>query len=197
MRALLEEQGGAEGDGSQDDDELPPAPVEPTTRPGDLIELGPHLLLCGDAKDGEAIRRLLNGQQIDLLVTSPPYNVGIKYRTYDDREVERDDYLAFLEAVLKAWTPGLGQGRFVAWNIGVSPKTWPHHQAVLLEMVGLCVYRQLVWVKKGVPVPTFQNTVEHPEARRYYPNMRHEGDVPWPARAGRRPCATIQASTMN
>jgi len=160
--------------GEEDEDELPELPEEPVTRHGDLIIMGKHRLLCGDAKDPANVQRLLEGRKIDLVVTSPPYNVGIKYRSYDDREVDRDDYLAFLEAVLRAWLGALSSGRFVAWNVGVSPKTYPYHQALLLEQVGLTFYRQLVWVKKGVPVPTFQNTRERPEARRYHPNFRHE-----------------------
>lgn len=174
LEELLADRRGAGAEDAGDEDELPELPDEPVTRPGDLILLGDHRLLCGDAKEPEAIRRLLDGRPIDLLVTSPPYNVGIKYRSYDDREAERDDYLAFLEAVLRNWRPVMGGGRLVAWNVGVSPKTYPYRQALLLEDVGLTFYRQLVWVKKGVPVPTFQNTRENPEARRYHPNYRHE-----------------------
>src|SRR5207248_7250183 len=35
----------------QDPDEAPPLPAEPESGPGELYELGPHRLLCGDARD--------------------------------------------------------------------------------------------------------------------------------------------------
>lgn len=170
--------GGLAGGGSvtdQDEDELPELPPEPVTRPGDLILMGEHRLLCGDARDPDSVRRLLGGQKVDLLVTSPPYNVGVRYQSYDDREVDRDDYLTFLRQVLRIWVPAMAPGRFVAWNVWVSPKTYHYHQALLLEEVGLQFWRQLVWVKKGIPVPHFYSqTKRHPEARRYHPSYRHE-----------------------
>ncbi|MHA1371334.1 MAG: DNA-methyltransferase [Promethearchaeota archaeon] len=42
---------------------------------GDLIRLGNHFLLCGDASDGDNYCKLLNDSTIDLVVTDPPYNV--------------------------------------------------------------------------------------------------------------------------
>lgn len=48
---------------------------QPITQKGDLIELGPHRLLCGDASDSENLKILLDGIQPHLLHTDPPYNV--------------------------------------------------------------------------------------------------------------------------
>src|SRR5215210_4791281 len=36
------------------EEEVPPAPAEPRTRPGDRYRLGRHLLVCGDATDSMA-----------------------------------------------------------------------------------------------------------------------------------------------
>jgi hypothetical protein len=38
-----------------DEDEVPPLPEEPATKPGDVVELGRHRLACGDARDGAVI----------------------------------------------------------------------------------------------------------------------------------------------
>ena len=48
----------------------------PITQPGDLINLGPHRLLCGDATNEEDVARLMDGKQADLLITDPPYGVS-------------------------------------------------------------------------------------------------------------------------
>ena len=44
----------------------------PETRPGDLWRLGEHLLLCGNANDAAAYKRLLGDTRVQCAVTSPP-----------------------------------------------------------------------------------------------------------------------------
>jgi len=46
------------------------------TRMGDLFQLGRHRLLCGDATKEEHIKRLLEGAEVDLVLTDPPYGAG-------------------------------------------------------------------------------------------------------------------------
>src|SRR5687768_6971549 len=46
-----------------------------------------------DCNDG--MPRRLAPNSVDVVVTSPPYNLGIEYSTYDDR-IARQDYLAWL-----------------------------------------------------------------------------------------------------
>ena len=48
----------------------------PVTQAGELIELGAHRLLCGDAAKLEDVERLLDGAKADLVFTDPPYNVN-------------------------------------------------------------------------------------------------------------------------
>jgi site-specific DNA-methyltransferase (adenine-specific) len=48
------------------------------------------ILYNEDCLDGMASR--LKPQSIDIVVTSPPYNIGVKYRSYDDK-IPRKDYL--------------------------------------------------------------------------------------------------------
>jgi DNA modification methylase len=63
--------GGIEG--LTDPDEVPEAPVVPTTKPGDLWLLGAHRVLCGDSTKAEDVGRLMAGAKADLCFTSPPY----------------------------------------------------------------------------------------------------------------------------
>lgn len=48
---------------------------QPITKPGDLIQLGEHRLLCGDSSKPEDIQKLIDGAEINLIFTDPPYNV--------------------------------------------------------------------------------------------------------------------------
>jgi hypothetical protein len=49
----------------------------PVTRLGDLWLLGEHRLLCGDARDGGALRQVMGGERARMVFTDPPYNVSV------------------------------------------------------------------------------------------------------------------------
>jgi DNA modification methylase len=72
------------------EDEVPPLPETPRTRPGDLYKLGPHRLLCGDARDPRSYERLLAGEKARLLWTDPPYGVDYEGRTRARLRIEND-----------------------------------------------------------------------------------------------------------
>lgn len=67
------------------DDEVPPLPEEPTSKLGDLYQLGQHRVLCGDSTKIEDVELLMNKHLADLVVTDPPYNTGMggKNTTFD------------------------------------------------------------------------------------------------------------------
>ncbi len=62
--------------GACDPDEAPPLPVTPKTRRGDLYVLGDHRLLCGDCTIEADVKRLLNGERVDI-VSDPPYGISV------------------------------------------------------------------------------------------------------------------------
>jgi DNA modification methylase len=67
--------------GRADPDAVPAPPDEPVTRPGDVWLLGKHRLLCGDSSKPEDVDRLLDGADIHLVNTDPPYNVRVEPRS--------------------------------------------------------------------------------------------------------------------
>ncbi len=98
MDALLASLGPG-GYGGRDKDAVPPVPVVPITRPGDIITLGEHRVMCGSALDPEARAMLLRQQPADLVLTDPPYTVSYeedlspiqaKYRRQDGKKVTGD-----------------------------------------------------------------------------------------------------------
>src|SRR6478736_281288 len=46
----------------------------PVSQPGDVWELGPHRLLCGDARQAANLNRLLGDEQAAMAFLDPPYN---------------------------------------------------------------------------------------------------------------------------
>ena len=63
-------------EGAPDEPPLPPVPVEPVTRKGDLWLLGHHRVLCGDATNIAELQCVLDGAPAEAVWTDPPYNVA-------------------------------------------------------------------------------------------------------------------------
>ncbi len=63
--------------GLTDEDAAPPVRANPISRPGDLWLLGKHRILCGDAREADAVERLMEGAKADMLFMDPPYSVNL------------------------------------------------------------------------------------------------------------------------
>jgi DNA modification methylase len=76
----LETEGGGQGGGGEE------GPIEPGaaekaqevwgTELGQLWAVGEHRLICGDCTDRETVERLMGKNDIDLVLTDPPYSVN-------------------------------------------------------------------------------------------------------------------------
>jgi DNA modification methylase len=73
-----------------EDDEVPPVPAEPLTQVGELVELGAHRLVCGDARDPAVYRLLMGAELASLLWTDPMYGVDFAGRTPARLRIEND-----------------------------------------------------------------------------------------------------------
>ena len=62
--------------GLTDDDHIPDDPKNVKTKEGDIIHLGDHRLLCGDATKKEDVDLLMDGKKADMVFTDPPWNVN-------------------------------------------------------------------------------------------------------------------------
>lgn len=71
--------------------------------------------------DSVEIFKALQPASIDAVVTSPPYNLGIKYRSYDDGR-PRDEYLAWTSAWVQAVARTLRPKGSLFLNVGAKPK---------------------------------------------------------------------------
>ncbi|GAB5501326.1 MAG: DNA modification methylase [Pseudohongiellaceae bacterium] len=129
------------------EDELPELPDEPVSKLGDLWELGEHRLLCGDATDPKAVKRLLGKEKPHLMVCDPPY--GVDYdpawrneagasETKRTGRVKNDDRADWREA----WALFPGDVAYV-WHAGV-------YGAVVAESLiatGFNIRAQIIWSK--------------------------------------------------
>lgn len=134
-------------------DDIPEAPKEAITNPGDLWIMGDHRLLCGNSTKAEDVIRLMDGQKAQLLATDPPYMVDYTganrpkggkdwsdvYHEVDIKDAEkfyRDFYSIALQyidqnAALYLWH---ADRRLVMIR-----KVW--------DEFGLLVHQHIIWVK--------------------------------------------------
>jgi ParB-like chromosome segregation protein Spo0J len=75
-------------------DILPPFAGTPAiSRQDDVWLLGPHRLLCGDARDADSYARVLRNDAAQMVFTDPPYNVPIRGHA-STRKVHREFLMA-------------------------------------------------------------------------------------------------------
>lgn len=80
-----------ETEGLTDEDAVPEVPEEPKTKPGDIYQLGRHRLMCGDSTSIDAVEKLMDGNQVDLIFTDPPYNVAFNGRSGKHEVIKNDN----------------------------------------------------------------------------------------------------------
>jgi ParB-like nuclease domain/DNA methylase len=126
------------------------------TQLGDLWLLGPHRLLCGDARSVADVARVCDAKRATLLFTDPPYNVKIdghvsglgrnKHRefVFASGEMNADAFTQFLTESLKAAAANLTDGA-----IAYICMDWRHMRELLTaghvafeELKNVCVWNK-------------------------------------------------------
>ncbi len=132
------------------DDEVPEVAEESTTQIGEIWRLGRHRIMCGDATNPEHIKKLMDGQQADVVFTDPPYNVNYKGHGKKTSNGIANDNMAdsafgkFLEKVFKNYRESVkaGAGLYVFHSSSAQAQF-----EYALEKAGMDVKNQLIWNK--------------------------------------------------
>lgn len=133
-----------------DDDYDPEPPEEPKSKPGDIYKLGRHRLMCGDSTSVESVEALMNGQEADLLITDPPYNVnyeGGTGMTIQNDNMEDEDFRAFLGKAFFAANSVMKQGAsFYIWHADSEG----YNFRGACHDIGWTVRQCLIWAKNAL-----------------------------------------------
>ncbi len=145
--ADIDELLGEEAVALTDPDDIPAPPVAPVTKPGDVWNLGPHRVLCGDSTDIAAVEAMLDGDRADCMWTDPPYGVDYVGKTKDALTIRNDGAdglpellagaFAVATAVLKPGAPFYiahppGPDSIVFWE-AVRAAGWLHRQNLVWD----------------------------------------------------------------
>lgn len=124
----------------------------------------------------------MNAESIDVIVTSPPYNIGIKYNTYQDN-LSQDDYLGWMEKVSKLLHRVLKPAGSFFLNVGstsVNPNISHDIRTVISKNFKL--QNHIIWVKSiSIPIDGAVQSFGHfkPINSRRFLNHQHEDIYHW------------------
>ena len=148
LDALLQDPDALGSDGVVDgEDDIPEPPAKPVSVAGDLWQLGPHRLICGDSTSANVVGRLLGDVKPQLMVTDPPY--GVEYdpswrnqagaaKTKRTGKVLNDDRADWHEA----WSLFPGDVAYI-WHGALHAAT----VADSLIAAGFAIRSQIIWAK--------------------------------------------------
>lgn len=146
-----------------EDGDLTEPPEEPDSVVGEVYELGPHRLACGDSTDASVLTALCADGQADAVWTDPPYGVAFStdhLRDWDggtkrpegsnriaNDDLDEDDLGALLCAAFDAALAHCRPG--ACWYVSSPPG--PPLAIFGAALAGVGVWRQtLAWVKESL-----------------------------------------------
>lgn len=134
--------------GLTDENEVPPVADMPVSASGEIWQLGPHRIACGDSTDAKLVIALLAGTAPQLMVTDPPY--GVEYdpewrhrigvnKSQKRGKIQNDSRADWAET----WAAFPGEIAYV-WHGALHAGT----VAESLVKTGFTIRAQIVWAKE-------------------------------------------------
>lgn len=129
----------------------------PKTKIGDIIQLGEHLLVCGDSTDLNVVSKLTHEKIVSMVYCDPPYNISLDYNKglggngnyggkTDDHKADLE-YREFLKKTIKnALTISKPDCHIFYWND-------ENHTGLIQNLfteMGIDNKRTCLWIKNGL-----------------------------------------------
>ena len=143
------------------DDDVPEPRKTAVSVVGEVYQLGPHRLMCGDSTSAADVALLMDGNRAGMMETDPPY--GVSYAN-DDRpnpgvakprvakpRVANDGLAdaalqAFLESAFRA-AKDVALLPNAAWYLWHAHLTQGYFAAAAAAAAAVVLHRQIIWVK--------------------------------------------------
>jgi DNA modification methylase len=141
-------------------DAVPEPPKDPITKPGDVIELGEHRLMCGDSTVITHVETLMAGKKAVLMNTDPPYGVSYVenakskgqatgFGDIENDELDGEKLQQFLEEAIRSAIPFLSDTcAFYLWHPMLTQGTF--FAAAAAAAADILIHRQIIWVKPSM-----------------------------------------------
>ena len=133
---------------------------EPISKLGEVYQIGPHRLMCGDSTDPEDVKSLMDGKTADMIFTDPPYNVA--HKSYEKKgkfhteqgvilgdDQSDDEFKLFTEAFFQNLNMLLKSGGTIYVCTGYS--SYPLFYYQMLSS-GFIFSSNIVWVKPSFAI---------------------------------------------
>ncbi|WP_025886655.1 DNA-methyltransferase [Asaia prunellae] len=143
--------------------------------------VGRHALIRGDAVN---VMRRMETSSVDIVVTSPPYNIGVAYRTYKDSLAEQD-YIGWMRGVCTQIARVLKpDGSFFLNIAGSSSQPWLPFELITRLRDLFVLQNHIVWIKSvSIDEKTYghfkpvnsSRFVNHNHEHVFH--LTHEGDI--------------------
>jgi len=129
---------------------------KPMTKPGDIIILGEHKLICGNSNDPNVVRRLFRKEKASMVYSDPIYNINLDYnkglggkQNYGGNVIDKrsdEEYIKFLGKNIKTALTVLKEDAHIFyWN--TEQQIWIIQ--TLYRSLGINNKRVCLWVKNG------------------------------------------------
>lgn len=135
---------------------------EPVSKLGDVYQLGPHRLICGDSTDQTVVRKLVGDEKIQMIYSDPIYNINLSYKnglggtkeyggSVSDNKSE-EEYEKFLEKTMNNALTVADKDAHVFYYCD---QTYVPMVAGIYKRLGIDFKRICIWLK-GIANPTPQ-----------------------------------------